>query len=67
MSATELVLGAVAAILGGGGIWNWIANRGKTRAPRTRDQDAHHHPHHAPVRRARKSLRTTLTRIQLDA
>lgn len=31
MTSTELILGAVATILGGGGVWNWIANRGKTR------------------------------------
>lgn len=31
MSATEVILAALSAILGGGSIWNWIASRGKTR------------------------------------
>lgn len=31
MTTTELILGAVSTVLGGGSIWNWIASRGKTR------------------------------------
>ena len=31
MSATELILGVLSIVLGGGSIWNWVASRGKTR------------------------------------
>lgn len=31
MTLAEGVLGSVLAVLGGGGVWNWIASRGKTK------------------------------------
>lgn len=31
MSAVELVLGSLVAVLGGGNVWNWIASRNKTK------------------------------------